>query len=53
MDGPDSDGWFTTLVELAPGMYEYKFVLDGTGWRADPGNRERTGSYRNSVLQVE
>jgi 1,4-alpha-glucan branching enzyme len=53
MDGPDNDGWFTTTAELAPGQYEYKYVLDGKGWRSDPGNRERTGFYLNSVLHVE
>lgn len=53
MDGPNSEGWFTTTAELKPGQYEYKFVLDGKGWRSDPGNRERTGYYHNSVLHVE
>ena len=53
MDGPDTEGWFTTTAELAPGRYEYKYVLDGKGWRSDPGNRERTGFYLNSVLHVE
>jgi Glycogen recognition site of AMP-activated protein kinase len=53
MEGPDTEGWYKTTAELAPGQYEYKFVLDGTNWRSDPGNRERTGFYLNSVLHVE
>jgi glycosidase len=31
------DGWQTT-IELAPGTYSYKFVVDGTTWVADPAN---------------
>jgi len=53
MDGPNADGWYTASLDLAPGQYEYKFVLDGKDWRGDPGNRERTGYYLNSVLHVE
>ncbi|MEX0641562.1 MAG: redoxin domain-containing protein, partial [Pirellulales bacterium] len=53
MDGPDADGGFKTSLDLAPGQYEYKFVLDGTVWRFDPGNRERKGYFLNSVLHVE
>ena len=29
------DGLFTTTLTLAPGSYQYKFVIDGT-WCADP-----------------
>ncbi len=29
------DGVFTATVSLAPGSYQYKFVIDGT-WCADP-----------------
>jgi peroxiredoxin len=53
MEGPDAAGWFTTTADLSPGDYEYKFVLDGIAWRSDPGNRERTGFYLNSVLHVK
>jgi peroxiredoxin len=53
MDGPNEAGWYTKSIELAPGDYEYKFVLDGTTWRPDPGNRERAGEYHNSVVHVE
>ena len=29
------DGLYTAALKLAPGVYEYKFVIDGT-WCADP-----------------
>jgi peroxiredoxin len=53
MVGPDEDGFYKTTLNLAPGEYEYKFTLDGTTWRPDPGNREQTGYFLNSVLHVE
>ena len=31
------DGAFAATVRLAPGTYEYKFVVDGQ-WRVDPDN---------------
>ena len=31
------DGSFAMVVKLAPGNYEYKFVVDGQ-WRVDPDN---------------
>jgi predicted alpha/beta superfamily hydrolase len=48
--GPD--GVFRREVDLAPGVYRYKFVVDGE-WRADPKSplREPHG-YRNSVIVV-
>ena len=33
-------------------MHEYKFVIDGKTWRADPGNPDFSGQYANSVLVV-
>jgi hypothetical protein len=52
MDGPDAQGKFSTKLTLKPGKYEYKYVLDGKHWRADPGNPEQAGDYNNSVLHV-
>jgi membrane-associated protease RseP (regulator of RpoE activity) len=52
MDGPDKDGRFTTRLQLKPGTYEYKFVLEGKTWEADPDNVLRTGAYQNSLLFV-
>ncbi|HUY91252.1 MAG TPA: redoxin domain-containing protein [Pirellulales bacterium] len=53
MDGPDAQGRYTTKLTLAPGDHEYKFVIDGKHWRADPGNPRQTGFYHNSVLKLE
>jgi peroxiredoxin len=53
MDGPDADGFFTTEATLPAGRHEYKFVVNGTHWRPDPGNRDDSGAYGNSVLTIE
>jgi thiol-disulfide isomerase/thioredoxin len=52
MDGPDKEGTYSTKLKLKPGAYEYKFVIDGKTWRADPGNPDFTGDYANSVLKI-
>jgi peroxiredoxin/mono/diheme cytochrome c family protein len=52
MDGPDADGRYTSRLELKPGLHEYKFVLDGTRWRHDPGNARQAGYFHNSVVEV-
>lgn len=36
----DPSGAWTLLLDLAPGTYEYKFVVDGE-WRCVPGCDER------------
>jgi hypothetical protein len=53
----DSEGearvW-TKVMDLAPGTYQYRYVVDGD-WRADPDNPsavEGPGGARNSVLVV-
>jgi peroxiredoxin len=53
MDGPDREGRFTTKLELKAGRYEYKYVLEGTAWRHDPGNPRQAGYFNNSVLVVK
>ncbi len=60
VDSPDfklrkfkGDVW-KKKVKLAPGRYEYQFVVDGQ-WLADPANPERTPSpycSENSVIIV-
>jgi hypothetical protein len=50
MDGPDKDGRFTTRLVLNKGVYEYKFVLDGKSWEADPQNVCQTDAFQNNVL---
>jgi hypothetical protein len=52
MDGPDGSGRFHTKLVLNAGTYEYKYVLEGTRWRHDPGNRRQAGYYHNSVIEV-
>jgi peroxiredoxin len=52
LDGPDREGFYSTRLVLKSGQYEYKFVLDGKTWRADPGNPE-IGKNRNSVLNLQ
>ncbi len=49
------DGVFRTTLPIAPGTYEYKFVIDGT-WVADPDNPDTVPDPyggQNSVLTVE
>lgn len=48
------DGPWKLTMNLPPGRYEYRFVVDGE-WRDDPGaNESAPNPYggRNSVLQV-
>ena len=48
-----ADGWYLDHV-LAPGNYEYKFIVDGV-WTLDPSNQVTVGeqNYKNSVLSIE
>lgn len=51
---PDGDGTWTVVRQLDPGVYQYKFVVDGQ-WKADPANPNQTpDGYGgiNSVIQV-
>ena len=48
MAGPDAEGRYTTSLTLKPGVYQYKFVLDGKKWRADPGNPTMPVSIRTA-----
>ena len=49
------DGLYAATVQLAPGEYQYKFVIDGT-WCADPENvnavKNDQGTF-NSVITVK
>ena len=50
----DSSGHWETTVELAPGRYQYKFVVDGE-WVPDPLARENVWNQHgtlNSVVEV-
>ena len=52
MTGPDAAGYFSVTQKLPAGPHEYKFVIDGTAWRQDPGNPRQVGFYRNSQIHV-
>jgi len=48
------DGKWKTTVTLEPGVYEYRFIVDGN-WQNDPQCEERLGNDfgdENSVLRV-
>lgn len=50
-----SGGVYAATVKLAPGTYQYKFVIDGT-WCADPENRDFVQNDHgtlNSVITVK
>jgi 1,4-alpha-glucan branching enzyme len=48
-------GWWKTNLKLAPGRYQYRFVVDGQQWSEDPENPNKEpnefASY-NSILEV-
>jgi hypothetical protein len=49
----DATGW-QLPVAMAPGNYEYKFIVDGK-WITDPANPNKTGSgdYTNSLMSFK
>ena len=44
--------WSVTLKDVQPGIYEYKFVVDGTTYVEDPCNTWKTGPDNNSAFIV-
>ena len=42
---------FEVTLDLAPGKYEYKLVVDGN-WITDPENPVTAGDFGNSVIEV-
>ena len=52
--GPDQDGQWTITLPLAPGRYEYLFVVNGTDWVPDPAMPSVSDGLggKNSVLLV-
>lgn len=54
LSGPDAQGAYRVTVQLAPGLYAYKLVTDGTNWQLDPQNayRKYAGGVENSGLRV-
>jgi len=49
----DDSGVWRVVVDLGPGSYEYKFVVNGSEWIADPGNPVIVGDYGNSGLTID
>ena len=52
----DAGGRWKRTVRLAPGKYQYKFVIDGTRWVEDPLNLNRIPNEFggcNSFVEVE
>lgn len=55
MSDEDGDGIWTIVVQLRPGRYQYKFVIDhGTRWELDPSNPDtgEEGGFTNSLVIV-
>jgi cyclomaltodextrinase / maltogenic alpha-amylase / neopullulanase len=55
MQDEDGDGVFSITIELDPGEYEYKFVVDGN-WKEDPQAADYTDDGhggRNGIVKVE
>ena len=55
MADENGDGEWTLFYNLAPGVYQYKFVVDGRQWITDPRNPEKVSDGfdgENSVLRI-
>ncbi len=48
----DDEGTWRVVVALTPGDYEYKFVVNGGTWLADPENPKIVGDYGNSGITI-
>ncbi len=52
---PDGDGVWTATIQLRPGKYQYKFVVNGSDWTIDPANPKKTEDGlggENSLIEV-
>jgi 1,4-alpha-glucan branching enzyme len=50
-----ANGEYSATLLLAPGRYEYKYIINGD-WRTDPGCADAVANAygsKNSVLQVQ
>ena len=52
LQDPDHDGVWELLLPLAPGRYEYLFLVDGRFWELDPANPERAPDGRGSLVSL-
>jgi hypothetical protein len=48
----DEDGVWRVVVDLGPGEYGYKFVVNGSEWVADPENPRVVGDFGNSGITI-
>jgi len=48
----NGDGQWTLLYTLAPGLYEYKFVIDDKKWIADPRNPQTVPESPSDRIKV-
>ena len=46
-------GVWTTTIPLKPGKYQYKLVINGTDWKADPGNNETATDSDGNINSVK
>jgi hypothetical protein len=49
----DAEGTWRVVMALAPGKHEYKFVVNGGTWMADPDNPKVVGDYGNSEVELD
>jgi len=55
MSDSNSDGTWTLFYSLPPGLYEYKFVVNGSKWVPDPRNPDSVPdgfNGKNSVVRI-
>lgn len=45
-------GVWSIVIALPAGEQQYKFVVDGTNWIADPENSATAGDFGNSVVKI-
>ena len=55
MSDTDGDGVWSIIVDLPPGRYMYKFVIDNNTWTTDPNNPStaQEGGFTNSLIVVK
>ena len=46
------EGIWTAVLDLDPGTYQYKFVVNGTDWKPDPTNPEKADDGYGGVNSV-
>jgi len=44
----NEDGLWETVIEMPPGIYQYKFIVDDTSWVLDPENPVTVENYNQS-----